>query len=108
MPYELTSLSDLSIPPEHIMRLLRSGLGLNQILERCPEVTAEEVQRVMQYTAGMAFWQLRTIQPGPVPPPSADPDDDEIEALRKRIKELKAKAEASAKPAPARGPAPRK
>lgn len=69
---DLASLSDLRVSANHILRLLRSGLGLKQILEICPEVSEYEVQRVMHYYAGMTFWQMRAMQPVPPPPIKKD------------------------------------
>ncbi len=60
------SLLDLRVSPQRIMGLIKSGLGLKEILRICPDVRPDEVKRVMGYVASMAFAHLNTnILPAP-------------------------------------------
>jgi len=83
--HEMNLLGIMNAPPDHVMRLLASGLGMSEIIQRCPEVSQQEIDRMMRYTSEIASAQLRTIRP--IPPPSTDDDDDyEDDRPRKRRK----------------------
>jgi hypothetical protein len=91
-------------PPDHILRLLRSGLGVSQIQERCPEVGEAEVHAAMEYTAVIASMQLRQIQPKIKP--KEDDEEAAIEAWLEKRKKARADADKKTAPQAAKTPSP--